>query len=173
MAPHVIWTEFSPNRKASGVRHATGYPIEVLEHAWDKYGSALIRAVYRYPGFEVIARARDRRKLGKFVAEALFNGLYWIHHYPSIAGAAWPTPVGKKFYECVMPVVLNLSQLIDEVHYQDRLHPLNHYGGFFAKYFTMMVDCAPVMIRDSADPLWRDAVYQAKSPQRLLGPRTP
>ena len=64
MAPHVIWTEFSPNRKASGVRHATGYPIEVLEHAWDKYGSALIRAVYRYPGFEVIARARDRRKLG-------------------------------------------------------------------------------------------------------------
>ena len=73
MAPHVIWTEFSPNRKASGVRHATGYPIEVLEHAWDKYGSALIRAVYRYPGFEVIARARDRRKLGKFVAEALFN----------------------------------------------------------------------------------------------------
>ena len=67
-APHVIWTEFSPNRKASGVRHATGYPIEVLEHAWDKYGSALIRAVYRYPGFEVIARARDRRKLGKFVA---------------------------------------------------------------------------------------------------------
>ena len=104
MAPHVIWTEFSPNRKASGVRHATGYPIEVLEHAWDKYGSALIRAVYRYPGFEVIARARDRRKLGKFVADALFNGLYWIHHYPSIAGAAWPTPVGKKFYECVMPV---------------------------------------------------------------------
>ena len=69
MAPHVIWTEFSPNRKASGVRHATGYPIEVLEHAWgDKYRSALIRAVYRYPGFEVIARARDRRKLGKFVA---------------------------------------------------------------------------------------------------------
>ena len=39
-----------------------------------QYGSALIRAVYRYPGFEVIARARDRRKLGKFVAEALFNG---------------------------------------------------------------------------------------------------
>ena len=54
MAPHVIWTEFSPNRKASGVRHATGYPIEVLEYAWDKCGSALIsRAVYRYPGFEV------------------------------------------------------------------------------------------------------------------------
>ena len=110
MAPHVIWTEFSPNRKASGVRHATGYPIEVLEYAWDKYGSALIRAVYRYPGFEVIARARDRRKLGKFVADALFNGLYWIHHYPSIAGAAWPTPVGKKFYECVMRAVRGLSR---------------------------------------------------------------
>ena len=41
-APHVIWTEFSPNRKASGVRHATGYPIEVLEYTWDKCGSALI-----------------------------------------------------------------------------------------------------------------------------------
>ena len=48
-APHVIWTEFSPNRKVSGVRHATGYPIEVLEYAWEKYGSALIRAVAHQP----------------------------------------------------------------------------------------------------------------------------
>ena len=90
-APHVNFLQFSQNGKPSGVRSAIGYPIEVLEFAWRKYGSRLIRAVHRYPGFTVVARSRDRLKLGKRVAESLYNGLYWIHHYPTIAGAAWPT----------------------------------------------------------------------------------
>ena len=50
-------------------------PIEVLEFAWRKYGSRLIRAVHRYPGFTVVARSRDRLKLGQRVAESLYNGL--------------------------------------------------------------------------------------------------
>ena len=90
-APHVNFLHFSQNGKPPGVQSAIGYPIEVLEYAWSKYGSRLIRAVYRYPGFRVVARSRNRLKLGERVAEALYNGLYWIHHYPSIAGAAWPT----------------------------------------------------------------------------------
>ena len=122
-APHVNFLQFSQNGKPSGVRSAIGYPIEVLEFAWRKYGSRLIRAVHRYPGFTVVARSRDRLKLGKRVAESLYNGLYWIHHYPTIAGAAWPTKrryTRKMFYDCVMPVVLHLSQLVDEIHYSDR-----------------------------------------------------
>ena len=106
-APHVNFLQFSQNGKPSGVRSAIGYPIEVLEFAWRKYGSRLIRAVHRYPGFTVVARSRDRLKLGQRVAESLYNGLYWIHHYPTIAGAAWPTKrryTRKMFYDCVMPV---------------------------------------------------------------------
>ena len=43
-APHVNFLQFSQNGKPSGVRSAIGYPIEVLEFAWRKYGSRLIRA---------------------------------------------------------------------------------------------------------------------------------
>ena len=53
-APHVNFLQFSQNGKPSGVRSAIGYPIEVLEFAWRKYGSRLIRAVHRYPGFTVV-----------------------------------------------------------------------------------------------------------------------
>ena len=49
------------------------YPIEVLEFAWRKYGSRMIRAVHRYPGFAVVARSRDRLKLGQRVF--LYGGL--------------------------------------------------------------------------------------------------
>ena len=45
-APHVNFLQFSQNGKPSGVRSAIGYPIEVLEFAWRKYGSRLIRAVH-------------------------------------------------------------------------------------------------------------------------------
>ena len=62
-APHVNFLHFSQNGKPSGVQSAIGYPIEVLEYAWSKYGSRLIRAVYRYPGFRVVARSRNRRFL--------------------------------------------------------------------------------------------------------------
>ena len=125
-APHVNFLQFSQNGKPSGVRSAIGYPIEVLEFAWRKYGSRLIRAVHRYPGFAVVARSRDRLKLGQRVAESLYNGLYWIHHYPTIAGAAWPTKrryTRKMFYDCVMPVVLHLSQLVDEIHGRELAQP--------------------------------------------------
>ena len=45
-APHVNFLHFSQNGKPSGVQSAIGYaPIEVLEYAWSKYGSRLIRAV--------------------------------------------------------------------------------------------------------------------------------
>ena len=73
-APHVNFLQFSQNGKPSGVQSAIGYPIEVLECAWSKYGSRLIRAVYRYPGFRVVARSRNRLKLGERVAESLYNG---------------------------------------------------------------------------------------------------
>ena len=154
-ALHVNFLHFSQNGKPSGVQSAIGYPIEVLEYAWSKYGSRLIRAVYRYPGFRVVARSRNRLKLGERVAEALFNGLYWIHHYPSIEGAAWPTKrryTRKMFYDCVMPVVLHLSQLMDEIHYSDRLHPLNHYGGFFSKHFTTIVGYIRPFLRGAHYP---------------------
>ena len=55
-APHVNFLQFSQNGKPSGVRSAIGYPIEVLEFAWRKCGSRLIRAVHRYPGFAVLSR---------------------------------------------------------------------------------------------------------------------
>ena len=54
---NVNFLQFSQNGKPSGVRSAIGYPIEVLEFAWRKYGSRLIRAVHRYPGFTVVTAA--------------------------------------------------------------------------------------------------------------------
>ena len=50
-APHVNFLDFSHTGKPAGVQHATGYPLPVVEYAWRKYGSELIRQVYRYEGF--------------------------------------------------------------------------------------------------------------------------
>jgi hypothetical protein len=39
----------------------------------------------------------------------------------------------KRFFEEIMPSMLQLSALIDEIDYADRMHPDNHGTGLFAK----------------------------------------
>jgi hypothetical protein len=53
----------------------------------------------------------------------------------------------KRFFEEIMPIMLlQLSTLIDEIDYADRLHPDNHGTGLFAKRFTTIIDCCPIYL---------------------------
>jgi hypothetical protein len=42
----------------------------------------------------------------------------------------------KRFFEEIMPIMLQLSTPIDEIDYADRLHPDSHGTSLFAKRFT-------------------------------------
>jgi hypothetical protein len=68
----------------------------------------------------------------------------------------------KRFFEEIMPIMLQLSTLIDEIDYADRLHPDNHGTGLFAKRFTTMIDCCPIWVAEPTDPFWSDLLFQGK-----------
>ena len=75
-APHVNFLDFPHTGKPAGVQQATGYPLPVVEYAWRKYGSELIRQVlYRYEGFRVAVNS-GIRKLADLVAASSYCGLY-------------------------------------------------------------------------------------------------
>ena len=112
-APHVNFLDFSHTGKPAGVQHATGYPLPVVEYAWRKYGSELIRQVYRYEGFRVAVNS-GIRKLADLVAASYYCGLYYIHVYPQVEttkllsfGRSRRRFSRKKFYACVMPVIFH------------------------------------------------------------------
>lgn len=48
----------------------------------------------------------------------------------------------KHFYGYVLPVMLCLSELLDEIYWEDRLNPFNHgtHFFFFADRFTAIFD---------------------------------
>ena len=59
-----------------------------------------------------------------------------------------------------MAVMLQLSAVIDEIHY--RLHQDNHGTGLFEKRFTTMIDCCPIWVAEPTDPFWADLLFQGK-----------
>ena len=46
----------------------------------------------------------------------------------------------KKFYRQVIPVLMLMSTLVDEVHWSERLDPFNHGSHFLKKCFTTIFD---------------------------------
>jgi hypothetical protein len=51
---------------------------------------------------------------------------------------------------------------IDEIHYNDRLHPRNHGTGMFEQFITCFVDCAPVFVVEPRDKRLSDLLMQPK-----------
>ena len=127
----VHWTSFVDNGKEMGVLLATGYDSHVLDFAWDKYGDALIHSL------SLLQRAVADSP--EFIAAYFFLGLKYIHHYPrwnkSIPDVLLTKLTGRitvqKFYSKVVPTLMCLSRLVDEISWSDRLHPMNHGSHMF------------------------------------------
>lgn len=133
-----LWRDLVTNRCDSGVLHATGYESIVLDYAWDKYGSTCIE------NLPAKARALPRWKIKAY----WFMGLVYIHHYPrwnkfisSILTSRATGPIScHKFYSYVLPILVEFSKVIDEIKWDERLHPMNHGSHMFKDRFTTIFD---------------------------------
>jgi hypothetical protein len=163
------WIDYSSNGQATGVLHDTGYRMNVLEAVWTKYRVSLLRRVENYKGF-MVAKKQGAYQLEEQVGFAMYVALNYIHQYPTVASYSQFKAFGRSrksmskttFYSQAVTVMVELARLIDEVHYSDRLHPDSHGTGFFRRYFTVIVDCAPVMVQDCIRTFWRDQLFQGK-----------
>ena len=150
----VEWRSFAGNRRDSGVLAETGYETPLLAYIWHKYG-------YLQPhGLVATLAAQDPFwKYGKYgvenvIAAMLYAALWYIHVYPSAVsfGQRNFEFIGRistrKFYEMVVPVLVAFSDAINEINYNDRLHPANHGLGIFENYITCFVDTAPIFVKE-------------------------
>ena len=111
------WTAHAHNHAESGVLYATGYSCEVLDYVWGKYADKLITALASLPTPLCFS--------DEYLSALLFLALLFIHHYPrwntfyshilktDITGSVCK----DKFYKCVVPVLCELSKLVDEAHW--------------------------------------------------------
>ena len=135
-AQHVNFKRMSSTGTAAGVKADTGYAAPVIGYIWRKYRTRLINAARGYDGFR-LARNAGERKLAQHVGLCLFAALWYIHIYPTvdaIGGWEFGKRTGrrfskKSFYGCVLPVLMELALIIDEIKYEDRLHPRSHGSG--------------------------------------------
>ena len=126
MSKVVRWWEFAVNRKESGVLYATGYDCRTLDFIWDKHGTNLVTML------SLLQRPVEESAL--HIAAYFFLGLKYIHHYPrwnkSVADILFTSLTGRitvqKFYSRIVPTLMSLAELVDEIHWSDRLHPMNH-----------------------------------------------
>ena len=143
-ATHQHWPAHATNKCASGVLYATGYDCDVLDYTWLKYGDKLRLAL------KTLADPLEFSE--ELTAAYMLTGLQFIHHYPrwneyysSVLGCDLTGPISKKlFYKIVVPVICELSKLIDEVHWGDRLDPINHGASYLAERFTTIFDGANI-----------------------------
>ena len=113
------------SRTDNGVIYATGYSSEVLDYMWAKYSSALNDKLRSISGF--IGVPHQLRKAYWFLA------LVYIHHYPRwnrFISTVLHTPITgsiscQKFYSRIVPILCSFSQVVDEIQWEDRLHPLH------------------------------------------------
>ena len=134
------WTAHAHNHAESGVLYATGYSCEVLDYVWGKYADKLITAL--------ASLSKPLCFSDEYLSALLFLALLFIHHYPrwntfyshilktDITGSVCK----DKFYKCVVPVLCELSKLVDEVHWEDRFSPINHGTDYLADRFTSIFD---------------------------------
>ena len=134
------WTAHAHNHVESGVLYATGYSCEVLDYVWLKYGDKLITAISTLTP----PLCFDE----EYTAALLYIGLLYIHHYPRwntfyshVLKTPLTGPIDKnKFYTHVVPIICELSMMICEIHWDDRLRRINHGTGFLADRVTTIFD---------------------------------
>ena len=164
----VQFRELSGSRVPAGVLAETGYPEPLINYVWTKYG---LRAPHNLVAtLEVQPPYCHYYKVGpaNIIAALLYVGLWYIHTYPSTS-AMMQRPfkyIGRvskrKFYEMVVPVLRAFSDAMDEIYYNDRLHPMNHGLGIFANFVTCFVDTAPIYVLEPTNKALRDMLAQPK-----------
>ena len=137
---YYLFRDLVASRTDNGVIYATGYSSEVLDYMWAKYSSALNDKLRSISGF--IGVPHQLRKAYWFLA------LVYIHHYPRwnrFISTVLHTPITgsiscQKFYSRIVPILCSFSQVVDEIQWEDRLHPLNHGSHMFKDRFTTIFD---------------------------------
>ena len=123
---HVCFAEFSSNRCTSGVLSDTGYSDDVVQWTWRKYAPQLIAHATGLDAFQVYVRGGNHA-LEQRVGLCYYAMLWYMHIYPTEAAIPGWSFGGvyrftkKRFFEEIMPIMLQLSTLIDEIDYADRL----------------------------------------------------
>ena len=144
-AQHVNFRRMSSTGTDAGVKADTGYATPVIGYLWRKYRTQLINRVRGYEGFRIVGNAGEKA-LAEHVGLCLFAAFWYMHIYPTvdaISGWEFGKRTGRrfsktKFYACVLPVIMELAQIIDEIDYADRLHPANHGTGIMYRRFTAL-----------------------------------
>ena len=127
-AQHVNFRRMSSTGTDAGVKADTGYATPVIGYLWRKYRTQLINRVRGYEGFRIVGNAGEKA-LAEHVGLCLFAAFWYMHIYPTvdaISGWEFGKRTGRrfsktKFYACVLPVIMELAQIIDEIDYEDRL----------------------------------------------------
>ena len=162
----VLFTEFSSNRRATGVKADTGYSLHALEYVWEKHKPALLDAARTFKGFEMYARSSQKR-LETRVAVCTYCCLFYIHEYPTQATLCGHrfgdhTVTKTAFHTQVTPILYILATILKEIFYDDRLHEDNHGTGIMSKRVTTIIDCAPIFVQEPSDKDLANALYQKK-----------
>ena len=136
-AQHANFRRMSSKGTAAGVKADTGYTVDLMGYLWRKYRTRRINSVRHYEGFRVVSN-KGEQTLAEHVALCMYAAFWYMHIYPTtdaIGGWEFGRGTGRRFsktrfYACVIPVIMELAQIIDEIKYEDRLHPHNHGTGF-------------------------------------------
>ena len=102
------------------------------------------------------------------IALFFYVGLWYIHQYPkrrAFAQRDWRhfgRLTENQFYDYVCDVLIRFSQVINEIDYNWRFHPMNHGSGIFSRFVTLFVDTCPVYVKDPTDNTKKDRLYHPK-----------
>ena len=162
----VQFTDFSSNGRATGVLADTGYAMPAIEYMWTKYSDQLIAAARTYTGFATYERATEN-VLKTRVAVCFYGIFYYIHQYPTQAALGVHRYGDHRitktaFHAQVTPLMYTLAAIVNEIHYDDRLHRDNHGTGFLAKRVTTILDGAPIYVKEPCDKPLANMLFSKK-----------
>ena len=135
-----------------GVHHETGYSEGVLRELWRKHHVDMPQD---------LAFSPDKR------AAFFYLCFVYIHVAPSpshstLLNTPHTGPVSERtFYRRVVPRLLALAAVVDEVRWTDRHDPMNHVP-HFPFYCVGIVDTFPVVVSQPSDPRQARRYYQPK-----------
>ena len=143
-----LWRCLTTSNCDSGVLHATGYTPEVLDIAWDKYREPLAA--------KLAALSKPIVLDDDMLAAYWYLMFVYIHHYPrwnkfisSVLNTPLTGPVScQKFYTIVVPIMCMFSTVVDEIHWGERLHEMNHGSHFLKDRFTTIFDGTNINVQN-------------------------
>ena len=159
----VLWRDLAGNRRNTGVHVETGYPADLLDYVWHKYGDGIValplpQQLSKFYDYHDTGGFGDTSGIDTAISACLYIGLWYIHTHPAVKaiGQRYFTYFGRctesMYYEMVVPVLFAFADVIDEIEPNDRYHPQNHGTGMFARYISAFIDTAPIFVAEPSDP---------------------